>query len=175
MNKYIIILIIVIIVIIIYNNNCLEKFLPSNQYDDISQINENHSCCFIEKKFIYDKNLFNKGKFSYIYNKIDNPEMCKLNLYNLNNNKSNLFIEGDVLDKESVWKNDMCEENKSPLGSCRYANKECSDFITKDECDKLKMEWSENTCQDKLPFKFIDRIKYDLPEQNYEIVQMFPS
>jgi hypothetical protein len=69
----------------------------------------------------------------------------------------------------------MCEETKSPLGSCRFANKECIDFITQDSCNKLKMEWSEKTCQDKLPYKFIDKVKFKLPEPKYELVQMFPS
>jgi len=202
MNKYLILLIILVVIIIIilfFKFNEYEYFLPSN-YDtsdgsDYIQFNQSspsqfnldlapsdNNCCLVEKEFVYDPSSKNNGRFTYIYKKINYPEFCKNDLHDLKMNKSNLFVEGETLYRDDdnnenniIWTNEMCMENKSPLGSCRFANKECIDFITQDSCDKLKMEWSEKTCQDSLPYKFIDKVKFKLPEPKYELVQMFPS
>ena len=195
MNKYLILLI--LFIIIIFHNNYFEFFLPNNYDDDYIQFNETsptNNCCLVEKNFIYSPTSQNKGKFSYIYKKINYPEYCKNNLHNLKLNKSNLFVEGDILYSDNnnsiiynnsinyndsinniIWDNKMCYEETSPLGSCRLANKECIEFITQDKCNKLNMEWSEKTCQDSIPYKFIDKIKIKIPEPRLELIQMFPS
>jgi hypothetical protein len=183
MNKYLILIILVII--IYFNKNIFECFLPNNYDDDYIQFNEtspSNNCCLVEKQFVYSPTFQNKGKFTYVYKKINYPKYCKNNLHNLKLNKSNLFIEGDILyldddnnQNNIIWNNKMCYENNSPLGSCRFANKECIEFIDQDSCNKLNMEWSEKTCQDKLPFKFKDNIIFKIPEPKLELIQMFPS
>lgn len=186
---------IIILVIIIFCIYLLSTYIKE-PFIDSTQSNNSSPCCLVEKEYIYDTTAPNNGRFDYTYKIINDENKCKYGLYNLNNNKNNLFINNDVLftdnndkllykidkniyttnnDNIIVWSNKMCSNKTSPLGSCRFANKECLDFIVKEQCDKLKMEWSEKTCNEGLKFKFIDRIKYSLPEKNFEIVQMFPS
>ncbi len=175
------IIIIIIFCIYLLSNYIEEPFLNNEQYQYKS--NDNSPCCLVEKKYIYDITSPNNGRFDYTYKIINDPNKCKYELYNLNINKNNLFINNDNLftdtnnniDNNIVWSNKMCNNKTSPLGSCRFANKECIDFIVKEECDKLKMKWSEKTCNDSLKFEFVDRMNYSLPEKNFKIVQMFPS
>jgi hypothetical protein len=169
------IIIIIILIVYLINNYKKETFLDNVQF------NTSSPCCLVEKEYIYDTNAPNNGRFDYTYKIINDPDKCDYDLYNINNNKNNLFINNDNLfidtknNDNIVWSNKMCSNKTSPLGSCRFANKECVDFIVKEECDRLKMDWSEKTCNDNLKFNFIDRIKYNLPEKNFQIIQMFPS
>ena len=115
------------------------------------------SCCLIEKKYLPDTTNRYGGSFKYKYKKLEN-ENCDLKLFRLDSNKQ-LFYDG-----ENGWSNEYCTNKKSNLGSCRYVNKECIDFVSKDFCKKYNMTWSsERTCHDPLEFKWIDRINLKLP------------
>ena len=65
-----------------------------------------------------------------------------------------LFIEGI-----NGWDNKNCKvqsvKDVDPLGSCRLYNFECRDFLTRKQCLKYGMEWSDRTCQTpyQKPFK----------------------
>jgi len=65
---------------------------------------------------------------------------------------------------------------KNIKGSCRFANKECINFIDKQTCDKLNLQWSEKSCYEMLPFKFVDKIKIRAPtfEDGGGAVNLFP-
>jgi hypothetical protein len=144
----------------------------------------------------------NSGDFEYIYTILED-EKCNANLYQLDSNKQ-LMIDG-----ENGWSNDMCKINDNTnstqvgslsnpvkpdfsgkvtnifskekmLGSCRYANKECFDYVTPEFCDKLKNQgliWSEKTCNVPLDFKFEDRITQHVPilGDNGGAVNLFPQ
>ena len=70
-------------------------------------------------------------------------------------------------------KNDI---KKNIKGSCRFANKECINFIDKKTCDKLNLQWSEKSCYEMLPFKFVDKVKIHAPtfEDGGGVVNLFP-
>lgn len=119
----------------------------------------------------YD-NYLDAGQFGYTFTKLEN-EKCDPKLYDLDSNKQ-LFIEGD-----NSWSNNLCSNDttdKKKIGSCRYANKECIDYIDKASCDKLSMQWSERTCNQPLDFVFVDKIKLNYPKfANDGSVDLFPQ
>lgn len=161
---------------------------------------ENIKCCIIEKKYLHNKSdiskvfqeqidygnryqynidkiintekYLDKSNFEYTYKKLEN-DMCDPKLYNLDVNKQ-LFREG-----ENGWNNNMCQpKNKSKkTGSCRYANKECIDYIDKKTCKKINLQWSEKTCQEPLDFVFVDKVKFKIPKFGDEggKVNLFPN
>jgi len=157
-------------------------------------------CCLIEKKYLHNKSDISKvfqeqidygnryqynidkitndekyldnSNFEYTYKKLEN-DMCDPKLYNLDVNKQ-LFREG-----ENDWNNNMCQpKNKSKkTGSCRYANKECIDYIDKKTCKKINLQWSEKTCQQPLDFVFVDKVKFKIPKFGDDggKVNLFPN
>lgn len=110
------------------------------------------SCCLVEKRFLPDSKEMYSGGFRYIYKKMLN-ENCNLDKFRLDNNKQ-LFIDG-----HNGWSNENCSKEKSKIGSCRFVNKECIDFVTPEFCEKYKMKWSPNTCQTPIDYKWEDKAK----------------
>ena len=131
----------------------IENFFPfyklnPKKYSSIlfSSANKNNNCCLVTNKF-NDKTK----KFEYDYKKIKN---CKLQdqHYSLN---QNLFVHG-----EDDWDNKYCKKNNDYLGSCKIANFECKDFMSKKDCNKLSktdMKWFKDTCHK--PFKVPIEVK----------------
>jgi|SaaInlStandDraft_7_1057024.scaffolds.fasta_scaffold86103_1 hypothetical protein len=108
------------------------------------------NCCLVTKKFNQDKDTF-----EYIYQKKEN---CNLNDVK-SNSKQALFIDGI-----NGWSNNNCRPpndliDRDYLGSCKRINFECKDFVTKSDCNKFDMEWSDKTCHApyKKPFTIKDR------------------
>jgi hypothetical protein len=173
-------ILIVIIIIINWNSICNknEKFdILSNQYIETSHSYKSKSdkskpsyhtglsyqpanslaCCLVEKKYLPDNTNQFGGSFKYKYKKLEN-ENCDLKLFRLDSNKQLLF-EG-----ENEWSNEYCSNKTNKLGSCRYINKECIDFVSPEFCKKLNMTWSEKSCHDPLEFKWVDRINLKIPK-----------
>jgi hypothetical protein len=169
--------IILIIWIFSWNTNLNEKFdlvsgdtkiIPDSfqkyadqdlTYDDLltGDAKPKISCCLVEKRFLPNSKEMYNGSFTYTYKKMNN-ENCNLDKFRLDNNKQ-LFISG-----HNNWSNENCSKTKSILGSCRFVNKECIDFVTPDFCKKLNMKWSSNTCQTPLDYKWEDRAKISIPK-----------
>lgn len=165
--KQIILLIILILIVLYINNyeffsdivsdniytNNYETYKKSEEY--ISELSyekyPNRKCCLVEKKYIPNENNKYGGDFSYIFKELEN-ENCDLKLFRLDSNKQ-LFFEG-----ENNWSNDNCNPENKIIGSCRFVNKECIDFVTKDYCDKYNMTWSDKTCHNQLDFQWVDKI-----------------
>ena len=107
------------------------------------------NCCLVSK--IFNKN---KDKFEYVFEKKDT---CKITDAT-NNNSHHLFIDGI-----DGWDNKKCKvpsiKDDNPIGSCRHYNFECRDFLTRSQCSKYNMEWSDRTCHNpyQKPFKESDR------------------
>jgi hypothetical protein len=160
-----------------YNNNLPYKSMKDTSkpyyhseldYIDKSEIN----CCLIEKKYLPSDNSIYGGNFKYIFEKKKNDE-CNKKLYDLNSNKQ-ILIVGD-----NGWSNDNCsadeKKNMQSIGSCRNINKECIDFVDKSYCDKSRMTWSELTCNNSLPYKWIDKLKPAVNDKtNLGAVNFFP-
>ena len=155
----------------------------TNYYSSDLDYDKHHSinCCLIKKEYLPDPNGFYGGSFKYNFTKLKD-EQCKPYKYKLDNNQQ-LFIEGD-----NNWSNENCKnnkvalENKFSIGSCRNVNKECIDFVTKEYCDKYRMQWSTKTCNEPFDFVFQDRIPHnpevkmsDEEKKNLGVVNMFPS
>ena len=104
------------------------------------------NCCLVTKHFDKENN-----KFEYKYEK---KNKCKVQ----NNNMQNFFIEGI-----NGWDNKKCKKpdlnDDDYLGSCRRINFECKDFVTRKECEKYDMEWSDKTCDTSYqkPFQIKER------------------
>lgn len=108
------------------------------------------NCCYVKK--VFDKD---KKEFVYKYKKISECQASNL----VNSNTSNIFVDG-----VNGWDNKYCREpdlnDKSydqdkMLGSCKMVNFECKDFMTRDECKKFNLEWTDKTCNTvyQKPFK----------------------
>lgn len=187
-------------------DNTTTRYDTGLSYNDNVDMGKDHiNCCLVEKKFIKipknnkpllpsdnmisekefdtiknNEDYINRGAFEYTYTMLKD-EQCNSNLYQLDSNKQ-LMING-----ENGWNNNMCKIknkttnfSKEKLGSCRYANKECFDYVTPEFCDKFKiygMEWSEKTCNMPLDFKFKDNIKFHVPMLSDEgsSVILFPQ
>ena len=125
-------------------NNSVGKTI-SNKKDYFTEKN----CCLVSKIFNKDKE-----KFEYVFEKKDT---CKITDAS-NNNMQHLFIDGI-----DGWNNNKCKvpsiKDDDPLGSCRIYNFECRDFLTRSQCSKYNMEWSDRTCHNpyQKPFKESDR------------------
>lgn len=163
---------ILIVWIFFWNNNFNEKFdlvsgdtkvIPESfqkyadqdlTYDDslTGETKPKISCCLVEKRFLPNAKEMYSGGFTYTYKKMQN-ENCNLDKFRLDNNKQ-LFISG-----HNNWSNEFCSKKNSNLGSCRYVNKECIDFVTPDFCKKYNMKWSPNTCQTPMDYKWEDKAK----------------
>lgn len=180
-------LLLVIIFLLFGLYNCrenFEDFLPSNQFTlfnysyetqpkNISSLTlkeiPDMTCCLVEKKYLYKPDEPNNGNFFYTYTKLKDDK-CDFNLYNLDTSKQ-LFI-----DEENGWNNKKCSDIGSNIGSCRNVNMECIDFVTKEYCDKYKMQWSDRTCQNQIPFVFKDRVNLKLPKKDLSgEFKMFPN
>lgn len=163
--KYII-LIIILLLLIILKKNIKEKFsdivsnivYPNFEADYKSDNDTNKSydlpninCCLVEKKYLPSEKSINGGNFKYTFEKLENQK-CNNNIYNLNSNKQ-LFIEG-----ENNWSNENCIDNNIKIGSCRNINKECIDFVDNEFCNKYRMVWSDRTCQNAIPYVWIDKM-----------------
>jgi hypothetical protein len=135
------------------NNTANENLIkPTNLIDS-------NNCCLVQKEF-------DSGEFNYKYKLLKDDE-CSINLYELDQNNKLLF------DGINRWSNDMCNSNSSKLGSCRLTNRECLDFITKEDCFNItseakadfylkfdltnqnnkfnsKMVWSKKTCNERI-------------------------
>jgi hypothetical protein len=179
MKPNLLILISILLIIVIYiGTNTSEKFDilsdkdldPSQNYksdtDDSKpsyntglsyQPVQSINCCLVEKKYLPDNSNQYGGSFKYKYKKLSN-ENCDLKLFRLDSNKQ-LFFEG-----ENEWSNEFCSSKKNKLGSCRFVNKECIDFVDQDYCKKFNMTWSNKTCHDPLDFKWVDRINLKVPK-----------
>jgi hypothetical protein len=144
----------------IFNNRINFKKIANIDYKDkiiTTDLLDSNKCCLVQKNFI-------DGKFSYKYTPLKN-EKCNINLYEIDNNNKLLF------DNINEWNNGNCNNNTKILGSCRRANNECIDFVTKLECNNITLEtkgdfflkfnfenknnllttktiWSNKTCQD---------------------------
>jgi hypothetical protein len=130
----------------------------SNNYEIINLTNINTilknpkksiNCYLVTKKFKLDDD--NIPNFKYEFNNFKD-EKCNYDLYNLNSNQQ-LLIDND---------NDNDKININLIGSCRYSNKECVDFIDKKKCDKYDMIWSPKTCNNNLKI-----IPFELCEDKY--------
>jgi hypothetical protein len=142
------------------NNDIFNNRIKLQNINTLSTnlINSNN-CCLIQKRF-------NSGNFNYMYTKLKDSD-CNNELYELDQNNQLLY------DGINNWSNDNCNKDTSILGSCRIANLECIDFITKEECFNITSEgksdnmlkfnmsnqnnnpirktiWSNKTCQDKI-------------------------
>lgn len=140
-----------------------EKFEPMGSNNHMSILNSTgktvttYKDYFKEKKCCLVKKVFNekKDKFEYTY-----KPMKECNIHDQKNNHNEaLFIDG-----VNGWKHDMCRKpndivDKDYLGSCKRINFECKDFVTKSDCKKFNMEWSDKTCQTRYnkPFQIKDR------------------
>jgi hypothetical protein len=135
------------------NNTPNENLIkPTNLIDS-------KNCCLVQKDF-------DSGEFNYKYKLLKDDE-CSINLYELDQNNKLLF------DGINRWSNDMCNSNSSKLGSCRLTNRECLDFMTKEDCFNItseakadfylkfdltnqnnkfnsKMVWSKKTCNERI-------------------------
>ena len=179
-----IVLIIILLLLILYNcTETFQDFLPSNQFTlfnysyeksppNVSKLtyreNPNMQCCLIEKKFVYKPGETNNGDFNYFYTHLE-KEKCNYNLYNLDSNKQ-LFIDG-----ENRWSNSKCSADKSNIGSCRNVNKECIVFVTKEYCDQYRMEWSDKTCNNPLPFVWKDRVNQKVSWDDQTCINILPD
>lgn len=124
-----------------------EETLLNNNYEIINLSNINTilkfpkksiNCYLVTKKYKLDDN--NIPDFKYEVNNLKDDK-CNYDLYNLNSNQQ-LLIDND---------NNKIDINL--IGSCRYSNKECIDFIDKKTCDKYDMLWSPKTCNNSLKMK----------------------
>jgi hypothetical protein len=134
----------------IFNNRI--KFYNTNPYLEIEKkLNSNNkidssNCYLVSKGY--------NGEYYYIYEKLSN-EKCNIDLYN----------------DEIVFKKNI----KNKLGSCRNANLECIDYVTKEDCKKYKsemgrtnllyfdkykkiikknnLEWYKKPCEERIPYK----------------------
>jgi hypothetical protein len=157
MERFVIILIIITLFCLFYKENF--DIVSSNQYNEYEGTYKSDKdttkpkpikCCLVEKKYLPP------GKFKYEYNYFTDNR-CDPKLYNLDSNKQ-LMIEG-----ENDWTNEKCMENS--LGSCRWINKECIDFVDKKFCDKYKMTWSKESCHNPLEFVWKDTMNRIPPKQ----------
>ena len=102
-----------------------------NNYYEYFESTTNKKCCIIKTEYVKDpNNIPLGGSFQYRFNETDN---CDNNTHK--------------------WSNKNCNNNNNILGSCRYSNKECIDYMTNEECDKYKeqgMIWSNKTCHDNI-------------------------
>ena len=139
-----------------YKSNT-DKTIPKYQ-SELSYLPANKlSCCLVEKKYLPDQNNELGGSFKYKFKKLEN-ENCDLKLFRLDSNKQ-LFFDG-----ENGWSNQFCSNDNKNIGSCRFVNKECIDFVPQDFCKKYKMTWSEKSCHDPLEYQWKDRINLQLPK-----------
>jgi hypothetical protein len=171
----------------VYDNTTIHYDTGLSYNDNIDMGKDHIDCCLVEKKFVKipknnkpllpsdnmmsekefaiiknNEDYMNSGDFEYIYTKLKDDK-CDINLYQLDSNKQ-LMING-----ENGWDNNMCKNNTKDsklIGSCRYANKECFDYVTPEFCSKFKNQglvWSEKTCNMPLDFKFNDTVKFHIP------------
>jgi hypothetical protein len=144
-------IIIILILLFIYSKslyyNDLNFTVHSKVLNQEQFSNNNINCCHVQKIYSEDSNNINGGNFKYIYNKLENDQ-CNKNEYPNNFISSELLIDG-----ENNWDNKYCNNDSKYLGSCRFANKECIDFVSKDFCDNYKLTWSELTCNNPIPGK----------------------
>ena len=108
---------------------------------------ENKNCCQISIKNKDDK---------FYYNFIKKK-------YNLNNNISNLGVVEYFYHGINGWNNNFCDKNYkinidnkklNSVGSCRYNNQNCVDFVTPKMCKKMNKTnnfiFSEKPCKEKI-------------------------
>lgn len=125
----IILLIIGIILYVIFFCNTIEKLEDLSNH---SNVNESKKCCEV-KKVVLPNNTF-----GYEYNIKEN---CN-NTYN--SNIRNIF-ENEIIDNKPFIL-DNCNSSSNLFGSCRKIGFECVDFITPEDCNKYKLQWSKDTC-----------------------------
>jgi len=125
----IILLIIGIILYVIFFCNTVEKLEDLSNH---SNVNESKKCCEV-KKVVLPNNTF-----GYKYNIKEN---CN-NIYN--SNIRNIF-ENEIIDNKPFTL-DKCNSSSNLFGSCRKNVFECVDFITPEDCNKYKLQWSKDTC-----------------------------
>ena len=89
-------------------------------------------CCKV-KKVVLPNNTF-----GYEYNIKEN---CN-NTYN--SNIRNIF-ENEIINNKPFTL-DNCNSSSKLFGSCRKIGFECVDFITPEDCNKYKLQWSKDTC-----------------------------
>jgi hypothetical protein len=138
-----------------YKSN-IDKTIPKYQSELSYQPVNKLSCCLVEKKYLPDNTNQLGGSFKYKFKKLEN-ENCDLKLFRLDSNKQ-LFFDG-----ENSWSNEFCSNDNKKIGSCRFVNKECIDFVTPDFCKKYNMTWSEKSCHDPLNYQWEDKINLKLP------------
>ena len=138
-----------------------DRFIPisndmTNIEDSYGEIITKQKNPYIQKKCCLVTKVYNnkKDEYEYKYKKLDT---CNYNT--LNNNHSQLFVEGI-----NGWNNKKCKKpdhskDNNILGSCKNINFECKDFMTSKECKKYNMEWTDKTCYTKYqkPFTITDR------------------
>jgi hypothetical protein len=113
----------------IFNNRIKLLNINTTPNEDLiktTNLLDSSNCCLVQKEF-------NSGKFNYKYKSLKNKD-CSINLYELDQNNK-LFFDGI-----NGWSNNKCTDNISNLGSCRLANMECLDFMTKEECFNITSE-----------------------------------
>jgi hypothetical protein len=125
----IILLIIGIILYVIFFCNTVEKLEDLSNH---SNVNESKKCCKVEKVVLPN------NTFGYKYNIKEN---CN-NIYN--SNIRNIF-ENEIIDNKPFTL-DNCNSSSNLFGSCRKNGFECVDFITPEDCNKYKLQWSKDTC-----------------------------
>jgi len=122
-----------------------------NNIDTFDNLNKQKKCCLIKKEYSPNNSSMYNGDFKYNYNALYD-DACNINLYEQTSNQQ-LFIDG-----ENNWNNNLCKEENDKVGSCRLNNKECVDFLQKEDCDKYYMNWSNKSCHNPIPFVFSDSI-----------------
>jgi hypothetical protein len=181
-----------------------DKSPPSYESDLSFTSSPTMNCCLITKEYVedLDPSSLYQGTFVHKYKKLSDDK-CNMNLYKLDSNKQ-LFIEGDnnwsnlscndTTQQKEPFDNNYAKilmesdlDQNTPiitqppkaqiLGSCRFANKECFDYVDKKFCDRFNMDWSPKTCNEMIEYKFIDKVKNHIPTFDYEdsVINMFPQ
>lgn len=148
-NLIIIILIIISIILFFYFNK--EKFEPliETKYDEINNYNPINKTCIVEIKYNDD----GSDKFKYVFTKKENYDYRNF----INTPLKRIFVEGI-----NDWNNINCDENNNILGGCRNDKHECSNFMTKEECDLYHMEfYKNNPCTNNFN-PDVSKFKYDI-------------
>lgn len=130
----IIIFILILIIYFIYKYfNRRDNFEPDNKtkHNLINDYNPNNKICIVEIKYNDD----GSDKFKYTFTKKENYDYRNF----INTPLKRIFVEGI-----NNWNNKNCSEENNILGGCRNDKHECSNFMTKDECEDYKMEWYQN-------------------------------
>ena len=134
-----------------YNKYKNKEFIKLNKNNNNNKNNKgisNNQCCKITIRN-------NEDKFYYDFQKSNN---CKKE-----NNLSQLGVVEYFFHNKNNWDNKYCDKNfkinfdnkkTNTIGSCRFNNQNCVDFITPKMCKKMNKTnnfiFSEKPCKEKI-------------------------